>query len=439
MSKTTQPPAGRSSWNSWLLLIAVAIVTCLGVAGGMTLWFSRPFENNQHDKTNALFEAAQLGNDLNILVLGTDVVADRRATASGFKPPTNSFDGRSDTILLAHFNPEQKKVNVLSVPRDTRTEIPGHGEHKINVANVYGGPALAARTVTRLTGAEINRYVRINTLGVIQLIDVLGGVTVYIPRPMKYSDDSQHLYINLPQGWHTLSGLQAQQYMRFREDGLGDIGRVQRQQGVLRALAERAVRPENLLKIGPILDTVKNNIDTNLTVDDIFALAKFATQIDLKQDLRMVMLPGRFSRPDEFEVSYWIPERRKAAHLGEQFFNAPATGSEPTEKTPLLPGQIRLTIQNATGTPGMARKLGHLLQKQGFRSIGYAADRPDPIWRSEIIAQGGNLEAAQLVSDALQVGAISVESTGALDSDVTLRLGKDWLKRRAEQQQSTPQ
>ncbi|UFP96425.1 LCP family protein [Gloeobacter morelensis] len=434
MSKTTQPTPTRTAWNSWILLGVAAVLTFLGVVGGMTLWLSKPFENDRYREANAQFARANLGQNLNILLLGTDIVASSKATATGFRPPTDSFEGRSDTIMLAHFNPEQKKVNVLSVPRDTRTDIPGFGEHKINVANVYGGPALAARAIGALTGAEINRYVRINPQGVVQLIDVLGGVTVYIPRRMKYSDDSQHLYIDLPQGWHTLSGFQAQQYLRFRSDELGDIGRVQRQQALLRSLADRAVRPENLLKIGAILETVKTNIDTNLTIEDIFDLAKFATQIDLKQDLQMVLMPGRFSRPGEYDISYWIPNRDKASQLGVRFFGAAAQADAVADE-PLEPRQVRLTVQNATGVPGMARQVGRVLQKQGFQVLDYAADRPDPIWRTEIIAQHGNAEAAQLVSDALKVGAVRVEATGSIYTDVTLRIGKDWLKR-LEQQQS---
>ncbi len=426
MSKSSQEVVGKPWWNNWLLLAISAVFTFVAVVGGMTFWFSRPFLNSVDDSANAQFERARLGRNLNILLLGTDIVASNKATATGYRPPTNSFEGRSDTILLAHFNPDQKKVNVLSIPRDTRTEIPGHGEHKINVANVYGGAGLAAQTVTELTGAEINRYVRINPQGVVQLIDALGGVYLYIPKAMKYSDDSQHLYIDLPQGWHTLSGLQAQQYLRFRADELGDIGRVQRQQLLLRSLADRAVRPETLTRIGDILGIIRQNIDTNLSVEDIFALAKFATQIDLKQDLRMVMLPGRFSRAGEFSNSYWLPERDTVAGLGGRFFGATRTEEE---TAPLEPRNVRITIQNATGSPGIARQVGRHLQKQGFRALYYTSDRPDPLWRTEIVAQNGNPEAAQLVDDLLPVGTVRFDATGAIDSDITIRVGKDWLSR----------
>lgn len=413
-------------------LVFAGFAFCLAIALGVAaayFWSSRPFEDVKQRRINEQFAQANLGDRLNILLLGTDIVQSTRANARNFREPTSSLAGRSDTILLAHFDPGQKTVNVLSIPRDTRTTIPGHGTHKMNVANVYGGPVLAADAVSKLVGAPINRYVRINPMGVIDLINALGGVTVYIPRAMKYSDDSQHLYIDLPQGWHTLSGLQAQQYLRFRADELGDIGRVQRQQTLLRALADRAVRPETITRLFDILDIVKQNIDTNLSIEDIFALAKFARDIDLKRDLRMVLLPGRFSRPGEYEVSYWIPHTEEAARLGGRLFGGDSTLD--AKRVPLSARAVRLTIQNATGQVGAARQLARQLQKMGFRSINLTSDRLDALRTTEILAQNGNLEAADLVRETLGLGAVRVESTGPLQADVMVRLGQDWLRNRA--------
>lgn len=421
------------SWlNGWLVLTAVISLGFIAVGAALAFLLpSRPFQSKPLPKEQQeLLERlrnAQLGGALNILILGTDIVPAKEANDRGFRAPTDSLDGRSDTVLLSHFDPEARRVNVVSIPRDTRVEIPGFGGHKINVANIYGGPGLAVQTVSNVLGVEINRYVRINPQGVVQLIDALGGVTVYIPRAMKYSDDSQHLYINLPQGWHTLSGLQAQQYLRFRADELGDIGRVQRQQALLRALANKAVKPETIVRAVDIFNIVKRNLDTNLSIEDILSLAQFATQINPKEDLRMVMLPGRFSRAGEYRTSYWLPDERAVNRLRATLFGLDGTVIEPT-----LAANVRLTIQNATGEPGSARDVRRYLLKQGFRSVDFTNPRPDPIWQTEVVAQGGDAQAAQLVRDALGVGAVQVESTGNLYSDVTIRIGKDWLQRKVQ-------
>jgi LCP family protein required for cell wall assembly len=103
----------------------------------------------------------------------------------------------------------------MSIPRDTRTYVRG-SLTKLNEANRYGGPSLAAESVSDLLGGvAIDRYVRINVQGVEKLVDALGGVTVNVPKDMKYQDDSQHLYINLKAGEQTLTGDQALQFLRF--------------------------------------------------------------------------------------------------------------------------------------------------------------------------------------------------------------------------------
>ena len=195
---------------------------------------------------------SELTRPVNILLMGMSVLPPdvqnppTETKNLRYLPQVNSFDGLADVMLLMKFDPETKKVTMLSVPRDTRTEIEGHGIRKINAANVEGGPALTAKTVSNvLGGVGIDRYIRINVLGVGKLIDALGGVTVYVPKDMKYQDDSQHLYINLKAGKQHLNGDQALQLLRYRHDELGDIGRIQRQQIVIRALIDQTLNPAN--------------------------------------------------------------------------------------------------------------------------------------------------------------------------------------------------
>ncbi len=155
-----------------------------------------------------------MSRPVNILLIGTKVLTSEEQDPNqpdlGYHALVNSFKGLSDTMLLLRFDPLQGKLVLLSIPRDTQTYIEGHGLKKINEANYYGGPALTAQTVSELLGGvPVDRYVRVNVQGVEKLIDALGGVTVYVPKDMKYQDDSQHLYINLKQGEQHLNGAQA--------------------------------------------------------------------------------------------------------------------------------------------------------------------------------------------------------------------------------------
>ena len=139
----------------------------------------------------------ELDRPVNVLVLGIKVISsdlekkgvDFEKKDVGYLHLVNSFDGLSDSMLLLRFDPKKEKVSVLSIPRDTRVYIDGYGVRKINHANEYGGPALAASTASELLGGiNIDRYVRVNVQGVEKLIDALGGVTVDVPKNMKYND-----------------------------------------------------------------------------------------------------------------------------------------------------------------------------------------------------------------------------------------------------------
>lgn len=182
-------------------------------------------------------------------------------------------------MLLLRFDPEKDNVVVLSIPRDTKTLIPQRGVTKINEANALGGPALAAESVSNLLDdVSVDRYIRINIQGVEKLIDALGGLNIYVPENMKYTDHSQHLYIDLKQGQQHLDGEKAIQFLRFRYDAYGDIGRVQRQQSFMRALVEQTLSPRTILRMPDILNVVRSHLDTNLTTNELIALAAFAAQ-----------------------------------------------------------------------------------------------------------------------------------------------------------------
>ncbi|MEM7595038.1 MAG: LCP family protein, partial [Cyanobacteria bacterium P01_A01_bin.83] len=190
----------------------------------------------------------ELKRPVNILVLGIKVISSDLENRGieyekqdvGYHHLVNSFQGLSDSMLLLRFDPQAEKVSVLSIPRDTRVYINGHGVRKINHANEYGGPALTASVTSELLGGiNIDRYVRVNVQGVEKLIDALGGVTVNVPKDMKYNDFSQHLYIDLKKGIQHLDGDKAMQFLRYRYDNYGDISRVQRQQMLMRSAVEQ--------------------------------------------------------------------------------------------------------------------------------------------------------------------------------------------------------
>ena len=155
---------------------------------------------SQGDMAKLSMKMPELTRPVNILVLGLKVLSSdldgHPDKNQGYEVWQNSFKGLTDTMLLVRFDPQNKKLSVLSIPRDTRTYVEGRGVVKINEANYYGGPASSAKSVSGLLGGVgIDRYVTVNVQGIKSLVDALGGITLNVPKDMKYTDESQHLYI----------------------------------------------------------------------------------------------------------------------------------------------------------------------------------------------------------------------------------------------------
>ncbi|MEX0268170.1 LCP family protein [Leptolyngbyaceae cyanobacterium UHCC 1019] len=416
----------RPSTASWLQkAFALGIVTIASTTIGLTaaLLLPLPMGLVAEDKAAKSLDLWQFGmgyqvsRPVNILVMGIDLVP--TATPGS----REIFSGRSDTMLLLRVDPDTDSISLLSIPRDTQVEIAGVGTTKINDANVQGGATLAARTASSvLNGVQIDRYLRVSTDAFKELVDLMGGVEVYVPKPMVYEDKTQKLKINLSPGKQVLSGAQAEQFARFRTDDLGDIGRVQRQQALLKALRKQLTSPTVIPRIPGLVQVMQKYIDTNLTVEEMLALVSAGRKLG-EGNFKMVMLPGRFSAPDEFRASYWILDPTGRDRVMQQYFNI-----DPL--SPSLEGDtsaaLRISIQNASRNPNAASQLSQRLIALGFSNVFITSDWADKQAKTQVIAQRGDLQAAQMLQQQLGLGTVDADSTGDLEADITIRVGDDW-------------
>ncbi|WP_293094105.1 LCP family protein [Moorena sp. SIOASIH] len=391
--------------------------------------------NQEETISSNTMHLPELTRPVNILFLGIKVLtSDLKQPPEvdlGYHALVNSLEGLSDTMLLLRFDPDGEKVKVLSMPRDTQTRIEKHGKIKLNAANYFGGPALTAKAVSDLLDdVPIDRYIRVNVQGVEKLVDALGGVTVYIPKDMKYTDHSQHLYINLKKGRQHLDGNKAMQFLRFRYDKYGDIGRVQRQQMLMRALVEQALKPSTIARIPQILSVIQSHIDTNLSVEELVALAGFATKTK-RANVQMLMLPGRFSNDGKKKVSYWLPNHRSIQQMVAQHFGQGYTYYSNANST-----SLRIAIQYTTDSSEVPKAMLRKLNQAGYKNVRIDQKLSrEPLRTTRIIAQQGDDESAGTIRNYLGFGEVRVESTGAFSSDITIQLGQDWLQKLGSQQQ----
>jgi polyisoprenyl-teichoic acid--peptidoglycan teichoic acid transferase len=361
----------------------------------------------------------QLSRPIHILILGVD----------GIAGSDDRFSGHSDTIVLLRFDPEDSSMALLSIPRDTQTDIPGVGLAKVNLANYEGGSDLATETIANLlNGIPVDRYVRINTEALREVVDAVGGIEVFVPSAMSYTDRAQQLEIDLEPGWQILNGTQAEQFSRFRQGGYGDVGRVQRQQALIQSLRSRLTHPAVLPRLPETIRIVQKYLDTDLSVPEMMALVNFGLHIDPDR-LKMVMLPGQFGNP-ESDGDWKIDTARRDRILADYFRQPMEIERTERSRYRLNPEQVltslRVAIQNPTPNPDAGNQLQAYLEAKGSKAVYVSPTWLDRPRETHIIVQTGDLKGAQFLQDVLGFGKIVTDSTGDLGSDLTIRLGEDF-------------
>ncbi len=235
--------------------------------------------------------------------------------------------GNTDTMMVVSLDGENKTLDVLSIPRDTRVKINGSYQ-KINAAYALGKEELAIKTVKELTGLPINYYVFIDHLAFREFIDALGGVEIDVKRNYKYDDPAQDLHIDIKKGKQVLNGYDAEGYVRYRHDYVnGDLDRIAVQQDFLKELVKQKA---NLLtmatKISDVYNVMQERVKTNLSLRDLLAYIPAAKQIDPSQ-VRTHVLP---SEPKYINnISYVIANEKEIDQLMVTYFGLEIPGVSP--------------------------------------------------------------------------------------------------------------
>lgn len=227
----------------------------------------------------------------NIVVLGVDERSDDV--------------GRSDTLFVVMFDSKTKSASLLSIPRDTRVRIPGHGWDKINHAYAYGGRELTQKTTEELLGLKINNYVMVDFKGFTGLVDAIGGIDIDVEKDMYYHDTWDGFTIDLKKGRQHLDGKTAIQYVRYRDEE-GDIGRIRRQQHFLMAVYDKITSADMLLHIPGLAKQLTSMVKTDLPLSDMVELGKALHSMVKEKGLSMAMVPGTPKYIDG--ISYWLPD-----------------------------------------------------------------------------------------------------------------------------------
>ncbi|WP_018086320.1 LCP family protein [Desulfurispora thermophila] len=288
---------------------------------------------------------------------------------------------RADTILLASIDGTKKQISVLSIPRDTRVNIPGHGMDKINVSTALGGPELIMRVVSDLVGLPVDYYIATNYEGFKEIVDAVGGVDYNVEKRLYHYDpqDGGIYTIDLKPGPQHLDGNKALQYVRYRSYALGDIDRTLHQQKFLLALADQVMRPATLLKLPELVPTFSRAVETNMSMQRMTALARAAKNM---QDYQIVTqtLPGKFLTLNG--GSYWAVDPAVAQLAVQKLLSG--------EKMEVVQGEVVMAQRNTGGSANAAGNAVPARRRSGSKGqLAPPAEAAGPESRNGEPAGGG--------------------------------------------------
>ncbi len=355
---------------------------------------------------------------------------------------------RTDTMIVLTLDPASKTAGMLSIPRDLWVPIPGMDtEGKINTAHFLGdaynypggGPALAMETVRYNFNLPIDYYIRINFGGFEKLIDAIGGINICVPETIDdpLYPDSGYGYepLHIDKGCQVMDGRLALKYARTRHEGNGDFDRARRQQQVILAVRDKITKqnmlPQLVVQAPALLETLKDSVQTDLSLDQMIQLGKLVTQIDpknIKQALIDENMVVAYNAPTDPPQNVLVPIRDKIRDLRARFLGLTPDVSTASNgaATPSL-SAVRIRVENATFVDGLAARTRDHLATLGFNVVEIGSPDRYNYTQSQIIAYTNQLQAAAELAKALGLPASAiVTSTANSNIDIKVILGQDF-------------
>lgn len=359
---------------------------------------------------------------INIILLGTDRRPDQG-------------DWRTDTMIVVSINPQTKSVGMLSIPRDLWVEVPGFGVGRINTVDFIGewkeaeggGPGLLKRTIEANLGLPVHRYARVDLEGFIQVIDALGGVMIDVDCPIhdafldeRLTGEQGLAQLDLDVGVHHLDGLAALRYARSRRHGT-DFDRAERQQKLLRSLAEQHLNWQLIPKLPRLWQSLNDAVETDLTLPEMVQLASIGVQIQQNR------IKSRFI--DWRTTENWItasgakvllPNHDTLPQAVAEFLNPPE------QDVRLTLEHARIEVHNSTTTPGLAEVAAKRLRRQGFEVVNTTPSSKLP--HSIVIVYRNKSHTLETLLNVLHLSSDAVIRSPESNKEVDIRvvLGNDW-------------
>ena len=446
----------KSLKKVWLIILFILIIA--------TGWFTYRTYKNGGGLSGML--ATVVGHDestkkslkeIKVLILGVSTDLDSELT---------------DTIMVASYNPNTQKANLLSIPRDTYTgknKSRATASQKINsLYNINKNPQKTLEAVNKLTGLDIQNYIIVKTEALIEVVNAIGGVEFDVPIDMKYDDPTQDLHIDLKAGLQKLDGNKAEQLLRWRhsnskngvmttypsEYGNDDFGRMRTQRDFIVATMKQTLKPGNIFKIGQLLEIANKNVETNIELSLAKDYVPYAVEFNT-DEIRTAVLPG--TTPDMKEtnnVSVFVVDKTATKELINSMFfeeensdsknnttnsiennsisnsstnstNSTTNSTSNKTSTNTKSSQITIELLNGSGDKNKLSEAKKQLEDAGFtvKKTGSTTAISKTIITNKKGISDDNLKQ---IKEALGTGSISTNKSSTSIVDVTVVIGKDF-------------
>lgn len=342
--------------------------------------------------------------------------------------------GRSDTLMVLQVNPSLRRATLLSLPRDLRVEIPGHGHDKINAAFAYGGPTLTKQTVEQFLGMPTDGYVKINIDGFVKAVDTLGGVNLEVEdvegkgRGMNYDCPGDGLVIHLFPGPQHLTGYKAMGYVRYRHSNIPgkggtDFDRAKRQQKLLRALLAQKLRVQNIPVLTKAGQQVFGCVETTLSWREMFDLMRLMKELP-PGGLKSATLEGKDEK--RHGIYYCIADETLLQQVvAEQEDFLSGIGATEAEST----GPVLVEVLNGYVVPGAAAGAGAKLTAKGYKVVRVGNATTRNRLQTMVLYRGDMETHAQEIADLLGGALLEKDPSGPAPegtAQVQVTLGKNY-------------
>jgi LCP family protein required for cell wall assembly len=418
MTQSSSPPSRRSGLPKWLKVSTITLLVVANLVALAVVWAVQTgnslFAGAATDDAVVEFLDPSTDGQLTFLVDGSD----SRARLDDLTNFGTAGGARGDVVMLVRVD-SSGEAQMLSIPRDLRVEIPGHGTAKINAAYAFGGPSLMVETIKSNLDVSVNHYVEVDFVGFQEIIDEVGGVQLSFP----YQARDVKSGLDIPAGEQVLSGAQALAFARSRsyqelQNGswvsvdANDIGRTQRQQEVMKALASRLKSPSSVAEAGDVASAMSRHMTIDATLAD-------ASPAALLWDFRSIItgsIDGATLPTFSENIggsSFQIAQQPEADVMLANFRSG----------RPFADEALQLRVLNGNGTVGAAGEMSQRLESLGFEVAGIGnADSSSYEQTTVIVPQGSN--DGERITSALGFGVVEF---GVVDNgyDAVVIVGAD--------------